>query len=187
MEEKVTGVVGKYVATLMHSRTQAHVFHLQTVSYTSHKALNEYYEKIIDIVDRYAEVYQGKYGVIRGYVASNLILENPVEINNYFEELSKFINGVDTVIGDEGSFLSGGQRQRVGIARAIYHSRDIMVLDEATTGLDTKLEEEIIQSVYDLCKDKTLFIISHNHKILSRCNKILQIKDGKIKELQLNL
>ena len=103
------------------------------------------------------------------------------------KELSKFINGVDTVIGDEGSFLSGGQRQRVGIARAIYHSRDIMVLDEATTGLDTKLEEEIIQSVYDLCKDKTLFIISHNHKILSRCNKILQIKDGKIKELQLNL
>jgi ABC-type multidrug transport system fused ATPase/permease subunit len=102
------------------------------------------------------------------------------------KELSKFINGVDTVIGDEGSFLSGGQRQRVGIARAIYHSRDIMVLDEATTGLDTKLEEEIIQSVYDLCKDKTLFIISHNHKILSRCNKILQIKDGKIKELELN-
>ena len=88
------------------------------------------------------------------------------------KELTKFINGVETIIGDEGSFLSGGQRQRVGIARAIYHSRDIMVLDEATTGLDGKLEEEIIQSVYDLCKDKTLFIISHNHKILSGCNKV---------------
>ena len=102
-------------------------------------------------------------------------------------ELPKFIDGVDTVVGDEGSFLSGGQRQRIGIARAIYHSREVMVLDEATTGLDSKLEEEIIESVYDLCKNKTLFIISHNHKILSKCNKILQIKDGQIKELEQNL
>ena len=124
MEEKVTGVVGKYVATLMHSRTQAHVFHLQTVSYTSHKALNEYYEKIIDLVDRYAEVYQGKYGVIRGYVASNLILENPVEINNYFEELSKFINKVSKML-PEDSFLKSIEDE---IAELIYTTKYLLTL-----------------------------------------------------------
>ena len=81
--------------------------------------------------------------------------------------------------------MSGGQKQRIGIARAIYHSRDIMVLDEATTGLDADLEKEILGSVYSICKDKTLFIISHNHKILSECNVILKIENGTISQAEL--
>ncbi len=112
-------------------------------------------------------------------------LQDSVEKSGLSRELPKFINNIDNLIGDEGSFMSGGQKQRIGIARAIYHSRDIMVLDEATTGLDADLEKEILGSVYSICKDKTLFIISHNHKILSECNVILKIENGTISQAEL--
>ena len=61
-------LMGQFVSTLMASRTQAHIFHLQTPSFAAHKALNEYYENIVDIIDGLVESYQGKYGVVTGYV-----------------------------------------------------------------------------------------------------------------------
>ncbi len=61
-------LMGQFVSTLMASRTQAHIFHLQTPSFAAHKALNEYYENIVDIIDGLVESYQGKYGIITGYV-----------------------------------------------------------------------------------------------------------------------
>ena len=57
----------------MHSRTQAHVFHLQTPSFAEHKALNDYYNGIVDLVDGFVESYQGKYGILNGYCAFNLM------------------------------------------------------------------------------------------------------------------
>jgi hypothetical protein len=60
-------ITGQFVSTLLASRTQAHIFHLQTPSFAAHKALNEYYEEIVDIVDGIVESYQGKYGIITGY------------------------------------------------------------------------------------------------------------------------
>jgi hypothetical protein len=59
----------KLISFLFHSRTQAHVFHLQTTSFAEHKALNDYYDEIIELVDGLVESYQGKYGIIRGYSA----------------------------------------------------------------------------------------------------------------------
>jgi len=61
-------LMGQFVSTLLASRTQAHIFHLQTPSFAAHKALNEYYENIVDIIDGLVESYQGKYGIITGYV-----------------------------------------------------------------------------------------------------------------------
>jgi hypothetical protein len=58
----------KFISTLMSSRTQAHIYHLQTSSYAAHKALQEYYEEIVDLIDSYSEAYQGKYGIITGYI-----------------------------------------------------------------------------------------------------------------------
>jgi hypothetical protein len=60
-------ITGQFISTLLASRTQAHIFHLQTPSFAAHKALNEYYEEIVDIVDGIVESYQGKYGIITGY------------------------------------------------------------------------------------------------------------------------
>jgi hypothetical protein len=65
MENKA--ITGQFISTLLASRTQAHIFHLQTPSFAAHKALNEYYEEIVDIVDGIVESYQGKYGIITGY------------------------------------------------------------------------------------------------------------------------
>lgn len=60
-------IIGQFVSTLFASRTQAHVFHLQTDSFAEHSALNTYYDEIIGITDGLIESYQGKYGIIRGY------------------------------------------------------------------------------------------------------------------------
>ncbi len=60
-------LMGQFVSTLLASRTQAHIYHLQTPSFAAHKALNEYYEEIVDIIDGIVESYQGKYGIITGY------------------------------------------------------------------------------------------------------------------------
>ena len=60
-------IIGQFISTLFASRTQAHIFHLQTPSFAAHKALNEFYDEIIGITDGIAESYQGKYGIISGY------------------------------------------------------------------------------------------------------------------------
>ena len=86
-------LVGQFVSTLFASRTQAHVFHLQTPSFAAHKALNEYYDEIVGLTDSFVEGYQGKYGIITGY--SNVALleyESCEEIINYFTILSMYIS-----------------------------------------------------------------------------------------------
>ena len=85
--------VGMFVSTLMSSRTQAHIFHLQTPSYSAHKALNEYYDEIIDLIDGFVESYQGKYGIVKGYTNIDLQEYQSCEaIIMYFTALSVFIN-----------------------------------------------------------------------------------------------
>jgi hypothetical protein len=86
-------LAGQFVSTLFASRTQAHVFHLQTPSFAAHKALNEYYDEIVGFIDSFVEGYQGKYGIITGY--SNVALleyESCEEIINYFTILSMYIS-----------------------------------------------------------------------------------------------
>ena len=76
----------------MHSRTQAHVFHLQTPSFAEHKALNDYYDGIVDLVDGFVESYQGKYGTITGYSNFALLEYQSCEaIQDYFRALNTTI------------------------------------------------------------------------------------------------
>jgi len=78
----------KLVSYLLHSRTQAHIFHLQTPSFAEHKALNDYYDGIVDLVDGFVESYQGKYGILNGYCAFNLMnYTNKQQVTQYFEAL----------------------------------------------------------------------------------------------------
>ena len=107
-------------------------------------------------------------------------LKNAIDSANLKDFIKKLKNDLNTVVGDNGINISGGQRQRVSIARAFYHNRDIIVLDEATNALDSKNERKIIEEIVKIKKDKTIIIISHNHKILDICNKILVFKNGKI-------
>jgi len=82
--------INQLVSTLFASRTQAHIFHLQTRSFAQHKALQKYYDSIIDIVDGLIESYQGKYGIIRGYTSPAVFREDDDTVK-YFEGLVKFV------------------------------------------------------------------------------------------------
>jgi hypothetical protein len=82
--------INQLVSTLFASRTQAHIFHLQTRSFAQHKALQKYYDSIIDIVDGLIESYQGKYGIIRGYSSPAVFREDDDTVK-YFEGLVKFV------------------------------------------------------------------------------------------------
>jgi hypothetical protein len=85
-------IIGQFISTLFSSRTQAHVFHLQTDSFAEHKALNDYYDEIIDITDGLVESYQGKYGIIRGYGNVSLQeFQNCEGVIAYFEMLYTYV------------------------------------------------------------------------------------------------
>ena len=85
--------VAKFLSTLFNSRDQAHIFHLQTSSYAAHKALNKYYDEIVDLIDTYAETCQGRYGIIRGYTPQKQYFEND-EVLKYFSGLATYIDSV---------------------------------------------------------------------------------------------
>ena len=88
--------------------------------------------------------------------------------------------GVNTILGEKGARLSGGQRQRIGIARALYNKPEILIFDEATSSLDEKTEEKIIDEVFKTYSNKTIIFVSHNKKNLRYCNKIIEINNKKI-------
>ena len=80
----------QFISMLFASRTQAHIFHLQTDSYAAHKALQEYYEEIIEIADGLVESYQGRYGILRDYSGQATFKEDNQPLA-YFEALCKYV------------------------------------------------------------------------------------------------
>ncbi len=98
------------------------------------------------------------------------------------EFTDRFPQGLDTIIGERGIKLSGGQRQRVTIARAILAQPRILVLDEATSSLDTESEALIQDSLQELFEGRTTFVIAHRLSTIQRADLILVIEDGRIAE-----
>jgi subfamily B ATP-binding cassette protein MsbA len=98
---------------------------------------------------------------------------------NFIERLPE---GFDTIIGEGGSRLSGGERQRVSIARAILKNAPILILDEATSSLDTESEREVQRALENLMKNKTTFVVAHRLSTIKNADRIIVIKDGRIVE-----
>ena len=98
------------------------------------------------------------------------------------EFTDKFVDGLDTVIGERGIKLSGGQKQRISIARAFLADPKIIILDEATSNLDTESETFIQKSLNTLMKDRTTLVIAHRLSTIQQANQILVIEEGKIVE-----
>ncbi len=92
-------------------------------------------------------------------------------------------DGLETQIGERGVKLSGGQRQRIGIARALYHDPPILILDEATSSLDTETESAVMGAVNALQGSKTLIIVSHRLTTLENCSHIYSVRNGKLTEV----
>jgi subfamily B ATP-binding cassette protein MsbA len=98
------------------------------------------------------------------------------------EFTDRFENGLNTLIGERGVKLSGGQRQRISIARALIAKPKIVILDEATSNLDTQSEAFIQKSLAVLMKDRTTFVIAHRLSTIQKADQILVIEDGNIVE-----
>jgi len=109
-------------------------------------------------------------------------LQAAVEAAYVNEFTDRFEKGLDTVIGERGVKLSGGQRQRIAIARAVLANPRILILDEATSNLDTESESFIQQSLNELMKGRTTFVIAHRLSTIKKADQILVIEDGQIAE-----
>ncbi len=99
--------------------------------------------------------------------------------HDFIEELP---NGYDTLIGERGTRLSGGQRQRIAIARAILKDSPILILDEATSELDSESEMYVQKALSNLMVGRTTFVIAHRLGTIRKADKILVLEDGQIRE-----
>ena len=143
--------------------------------------------------------YRGQLGVVLqddflfdGTIRENILFARPAATESelqaaiagaYVSEFSdKFEKGLDTVIGERGIKLSGGQRQRVTIARAILANPRVLILDEATSSLDTESEALIQDSLKQLLKGRTTFVIAHRLSTIRQADQILVIEQGQIAE-----
>ena len=119
--------------------------------------------------------------------------EDQIEEKKLFEVLEKtsldeFVrnlsDGVDTIIGERGSKLSGGQKQRIIIARALYRSPQILIFDESTNALDSKIESIIFKNIIEKKTNITCIIISHNIQVLEKyCDIIYELQDKNLKRI----
>jgi len=114
--------------------------------------------------------------------ASEEELQKAVKAGYVDEFTDRFEDGLDTLIGERGVKLSGGQRQRIAIARAILANPKMIILDEATSNLDTESEGLIQKSLSELIKDRTTIVIAHRLSTIKKADQILVIEAGKIEE-----
>lgn len=172
------------------------------------KLLLKYYlpekgEVIIDgynIQDVSAESIRSRIGYVpqeiylfSGTIRENIAFGNPdatieevidaAKLAQAHEFINDFPQRYETLLGERGANLSGGQRQRIGIARAILKQPELLILDEATSNLDSITERAFHQTIGAISKDLTVMIIAHRLSTIRRCDRIVVIEKGKIIEL----
>jgi ATP-binding cassette subfamily B protein len=130
--------------------------------------------------------------LFRGTIAENIAYGNPeVDVEqiitaakaaNAHDFIVGFPDGYDTLVGERGQTLSGGERQRISIARAILNNPRILVLDEATSSVDTNTELKIQEAIDRLVQGRTTFAIAHRLSTLRRANRLMILDKGKLVE-----
>lgn len=109
-------------------------------------------------------------------------VEQAARIAHLHSFIGTLPEGYQTVVGERGVRLSGGQRQRIGIARALYHDPQVLVMDEATSALDGVTEDAVMEAVSDLSGQKTLVLIAHRISTVRDCDRIFLLEAGKVAE-----
>ena len=120
-------------------------------------------------------------GVSEKNINSSKVLEaiKKARLKDLIDNLPK---GKETIIGERGIRVSGGQKQRISLARAFYHEREVLVMDESTSALDTETEQEIVEEINHLKGSKTMIVIAHRITTLQHCNAIYKLDDGHLSE-----
>ena len=153
----------------------------------------------IDLSTLTLHSYRSQLGVVlqddflfEGTIRENILFSNPaaseeqlmqaVAAAHVKEFIDRFDDGIDTLIGERGVKLSGGQRQRIAIARALLADPKILILDEATSNLDTESELYIQQSLQHLMKGRTTLVIAHRLSTIRKADQILVLEQGEIRE-----
>jgi len=119
------------------------------------------------------------FGISKEKIDFNLV-EQALKDADLLSFCNSLPNGYNTNIGEQGVKLSGGQQQRIGIARALYHSPELLVLDEATSSLDNITEDKIMRSIKNISQNKTVIIIAHRLTTIQNCDLIYFMEDGLI-------
>jgi ATP-binding cassette subfamily B protein len=130
--------------------------------------------------------------LFRGTLAENIAYGKPdatyaeiiraAKAANAHDFITAMPEGYDTIVGEGGSGLSGGERQRISIARAILHNPRILILDEATSSVDTETERQIQAALDELVKGRTTIAIAHRLSTLYNADRILVLNQGKLEE-----
>jgi ATP-binding cassette, subfamily B, bacterial PglK len=109
-------------------------------------------------------------------------LQKAIHLSQLSEVVDQLPNGIKTIVGERGVLFSGGQRQRVGIARVLYHEREILVFDEATAALDNETESFVTEAIRSLTGIKTMIIIAHRLTTVEHCDRIYLMGNGQIEK-----
>jgi ATP-binding cassette subfamily B protein/subfamily B ATP-binding cassette protein MsbA len=145
----------------------------------------ESYRRLLGIVEQDTFLFDGTIGENIAYGRRGASLEEITEaakLANAHEFIVKLADQYDSLIGERGVKLSGGQRQRITIARAILADPRILILDEATSNLDTESERLIQHSMQTLMQGRTSFVIAHRLSTISHASRILVLENGRIVE-----
>ncbi|HUW35506.1 MAG TPA: ABC transporter ATP-binding protein, partial [Planctomycetota bacterium] len=144
--------------------------------------------------------YRSQLGIVlqdtflfNGSIADNIRYAKPAATFEEIMAAAKIANahdfivqkpmGYDTRVGERGQALSGGERQRIAIARAVLHNPRVLILDEATSSVDTDTEKQIQEAIARLVKGRTTFAIAHRLSTLRNADRLVVLKDGKIEEM----
>lgn len=146
----------------------------------------EQYRSLLGIVEQEVFLFDGSVADNIGYAkrnASDQQVQSAARAANAHRFITELEHGYDTLIGERGVRLSGGQKQRLAIARAILADPKILILDEATSSLDTESERLIQHSLAGLMRNRTSFVIAHRLSTIRHADRIVVIEQGRVREM----